>query len=525
MTTTVRENGLPLEAQPWARDVEKSIRNLQTTQEMVAQNGEQAIIAAGTAVTGAANSAAAQAAAIAEMRRVPATLDASKVTLTPSAYFDASGTPWGRIDVDIVPNDLDTDGNPLIPAHYEVFGRVFVNDPTLDPSDHTSFGPTGPGYLPMGTSSTTRVHVEGLQVGVEYQLRFVAVSSFGVSSSQSDWLTATTPATLAAMDVPNAPVLESGAGIVVARWDGLFGSAQPPEQFRGVHLDVSPAGASAWTRQGSPIVRGGGSIQVGGLTVGSAYDFSFVGFDSLGVETDRSAVSTITVIGIDSENLAPELVTLISSSGGGNHITFSTAQPVDDGTAAGDLWFQRDENAAVIAQWVWDGQNWTPQTMSHEVITSVDLGTATVGQLDGAFIKARSMAANALQAGTITVNELSPTIGDDLGLAAKGSVNILAGQVGDLTAAQQGTAAALALQQTLFQVKPDGAYISSPGSASAGSQLALRNTGVQLLQNGAVVSDWNQGQMHVDSFVGNEVILGAHKLEKLNATDTVVRAL
>jgi uncharacterized protein YqkB len=522
---TLTGNGLPVEAQPWAREVDRFIRDEDARKQMLARTGNQALVAAGTAITTAANSAAAQSYALAQQRRIPATLNTADVELEVSAYFEASGSPSGRIDATVTPSDLDVDGNPLIPVRYQMWGRVFYPDATLE-GDRTTIG-FGPNYQLLATSPTTNLRADSLQCGVQYQLRFTSVSSFDVPGVLSDWLDATPPATLDAMAPPNPATLATGAGMLVVTWDGLFDVSQPSSQFRHVYALVSVAGENAWERMGSALVRGGGSIQISGLTVGDDYDVTLVAVDSLDGETAPSAVRTIALLGVEQAHLSPELTTAISAAGG-NTVTSSLTAPDVDGTAIGDVWFQHGSTNNVIAQWHWGAAGWVEQTLSHEVISSVDLGTATVGTLHGDYITARTLKANAFEAGTITANELSPTIGDSLDISANESVNIIIGRQDATDVTADELAGSLSQTQDRFHFGEDGLLISeSTGSMS----LALRSGQIEILNNGAPQSTWTDGQMEVDSFIGRQLVLGAHKLERRvddagnDLPETIVRAL
>ena len=68
-----------------------------------------------------------------------------------------------------------------------------------------------------------------------------------------------------------------------------------------------------------------------------------------------------------------------------------TTQP---GTAVGDTHFTMSSmggGGQVLRQQRWDGSTWQDEALSHQVISSVDLGKATVGELDGGRIKAGSI--------------------------------------------------------------------------------------------------------------------------------------
>ncbi|WP_146004308.1 hypothetical protein [Brevibacterium luteolum] len=81
----------------------------------------------------------------------------------------------------------------------------------------------------------------------------------------------------------------------------------------------------------------------------------------------------------------------------GNKITWSPAAPPSGAAPgkSGDTWFQI-QSGRVTGQWAHDGSSWVSRPISHEVIASLDLGKATVGELDGARIKAGSVLADAV---------------------------------------------------------------------------------------------------------------------------------
>lgn len=76
-----------------------------------------------------------------------------------------------------------------------------------------------------------------------------------------------------------------------------------------------------------------------------------------------------------------------------------TTQP---GTAVGDTHFtmsSMDGSGVVTRQQRWDGSAWQDETVGHQVLASLDLGKATVGELDGIRIKANTVTAAQLLVG------------------------------------------------------------------------------------------------------------------------------
>jgi hypothetical protein len=164
-------------------------------------------------------------------------------------------------------------------------------------------------------------------------------------------------------------------------------------------------------------------------------------------------------------------------------------------------------------------------------VGSVTAGAIAVGAIQAIHMDVDSVTSNAIASGNILTNHigagqvvtshLAADVGGQLDISANDSVNIIVGQIGAVSNTATATADSLDDMQTFYQFGPTGAVISSPDSLTA---LALRNDRIEILQSGAVVSYWNAGQMFVKSFVGEEVILGNHKIEKYG-TGTVVRSL
>lgn len=86
-----------------------------------------------------------------------------------------------------------------------------------------------------------------------------------------------------------------------------------------------------------------------------------------------------------------------SSANGKNNVLYLPALPSGTLFADGDTVFIRSaEGQPYTAQYRWEktGEttgSWKPQLASHQTIASVDLGKATVGELDGIYIKARTL--------------------------------------------------------------------------------------------------------------------------------------
>lgn len=141
--------------------------------------------------------------------------------------------------------------------------------------------------------------------------------------------------------------------------------------------------------------------------------------------------------------------------------------------------------------------------------------------ITGELIAAGTIEGDNIDAGTITVTNLRGDVGQQLNIEDNTSIQLVVGQISDVTDDLQGTQDNLTTMQTYYSFGVDGAIISSPSSPYS---IHIASDRIEILQLGVPVSYWNAGQMYVNSFVGTEVILGNHKIEKYG-TGTVVRAL
>lgn len=139
-------------------------------------------------------------------------------------------------------------------------------------------------------------------------------------------------------------------------------------------------------------------------------------------------------------------------------------------------------------------------------------------------IAAGSIETNHIVAGAIQVSHLSPSVGGSIDISANESINLIVGAGGLIEGLQDGldsTSGDVEALYTYYNFTAEGAVI---GKAESAFKLKLKNDRVQILENDTVVSEWDSGRMRVDSFVGEEVVLGNHMIVKENG-GTVVRAL
>lgn len=187
------------------------------------------------------------------------------------------------------------------------------------------------------------------------------------------------------------------------------------------------------------------------------------------------------------------------------------------------------------------------------------------GIIQGRHVAANTIEGESMKIGTIAVDRLEPNAGASLDLAANGSINFLVGTTEaqaqaiaaqqaalDENAAQTSSAQAtanaaaatanaasttanglqagieqtssdLAALGTTYRFTPTGAFIGAPGSPY---EFVIQSNGAEIRQNGVATTSWDSGRMIVASIVGQEVVMGNHKLEADDAgTGTVVRKI
>lgn len=182
----------------------------------------------------------------------------------------------------------------------------------------------------------------------------------------------------------------------------------------------------------------------------------------------------------------------------------------------------------------------------------------------GPDIEANAVRANHVEAGSIGVNHVTPSFGDDLNIAANGAVTIIVGRqqeqdshLADLdgsvsdaqAAANAATDTAGAAQsaaesaqvaadgaataasdvsqrldqhQTYYRFGTDGLAIGDPASAA---ELRLAPDAIQMTQNGVVISEWVGGVMVAPEAKLLQASIANHQFMPFGAGRTIVRPL
>lgn len=160
-------------------------------------------------------------------------------------------------------------------------------------------------------------------------------------------------------------------------------------------------------------------------------------------------------------------------------------------------------------------------TAPHLSAGSVTANALQAGSVTADAIAAGSILADKIAAGAITTNHLSSEVGASLDISSNSAINLIVNRQDSMEDDVAGAVEGVENLQTYYSFGPEGAIIGQTDSAF---KLYLKNDRIEILENGVIVSYWDAGQMVVDRFVGNEVILANHKFETYG-TGTVVKKI
>lgn len=160
-------------------------------------------------------------------------------------------------------------------------------------------------------------------------------------------------------------------------------------------------------------------------------------------------------------------------------------------------------------------------TAEHLSAGSVTANALQAGSVTADALAAESITADKIGAGEIQTSHLAADVGASLDISSNASVNILINRTDTLEDDLDGVQGAVTDLQTYYSFTSEGAIIGKTDSAF---KLFLKNDRIEILENGVVVSYWDSGQMVVKRFLGEEVVLANHKIEKYG-TGTVVKKI
>lgn len=143
-------------------------------------------------------------------------------------------------------------------------------------------------------------------------------------------------------------------------------------------------------------------------------------------------------------------------------------------------------------------------------------------QITGKHLAFQTIEGDSIKAGTIQVNHVSPTFGNDIIISGNLSIISAVGKASAAQTSADAVAGNVAAMQTYYTFGPDGAIISNPSSVLA---TAIRSDRIEMLENGNVISYWNSGTLYVNQLQASRVTLASHQLEAFGADGTVVRSI
>lgn len=97
------------------------------------------------------------------------------------------------------------------------------------------------------------------------------------------------------------------------------------------------------------------------------------------------------------DNLGRDLAGVRESVDGKTSIRWEASVPTSatPGSVVGDTWHQY-KGGKHVGTWRWDGKTWVQQSFDPVMIPTVDIGTGTFGELDGARLKANTVVADSV---------------------------------------------------------------------------------------------------------------------------------
>lgn len=367
--------------------------------------------------------------------------------------FTVAG-PIATVTVGWDPVTESTDDDPITVSEYEVW----------DAGVPLYRIPAPPGVITVPSSLSTEVRV-------------LARTPAGVAGDLSAPLAVTGASPSVASRAPSAPILSSGSGVLVARWDGTYtGGGTVGALAVWVEARILPGG---WVRQGAALT-GPGSQLVRLGDIGDDVDVRLVASDQLGRETGASAVVTAEILGIDGDDI-------IAGTFHGNRLIVGTVEADSLAPSVGEQLNLSANSAIVLMAGRLDDQ----ETQITQTAQDLDV---VRGDLDGAAQAASEAAAAA-------------AVADGKAVVAQQRADNANSRMDD--------------QAARFVVTPTGADVASLDAASI---FRITPSGAQIIQGGTPASQWTAGQFIVSEAIVSRAQLGNHVVEK-SGTRTVIRAL
>lgn len=277
--------------------------------------------------------------------------------------------------------------------------------------------------------------------------------------------------------IPEAPILKSGYGVLVAEWDGTFVSGAA-----NAILGVQPSykdDTGTWIPFGPVLTRRGSATYP--TKVGDIVTIRFESIDKAGRGSGFSAESTIEIAGIDGADI-------IANTIQGNKIVAGSIEVEQISPSVG-------------------GQL---NIFANEAVQII------VGRQDDADISLEDLSERTDKT-ELDAQEALVNAGD-----AKAQADVASGQA--LVAQQQAQDVGdrFTAHQAVFRVTEFGAEVASRDGSNV---LALTPQGMQIIQGGTAASTWDAGRLIVNEAIVVRAQIGNHIIEKSGNARSIFRPI
>lgn len=356
--------------------------------------------------------------------------------MSSSAYLDPIGEEVGRVHAGWSHTGKATDGTEIDIDRFE----FRIRESGLGDDQWQSFRSVH-GEDRNAVFSPVRVRREdGSQEMYDFAIRAVSAAS-----RVSRWIyyrNLIMEPDMVPPPVPSMPIGEAVYGVIIIQWDGLGEGDEPmPPDFIHTEAEIGTSPEGPWQFVNN--YERAGAVPVPFKLPYGTYWMRLRSVDRVGNKSEWSALGEVTSTPLvdlpDVHDMIDDINTQIEgvreSANGANRRIDSTEDPSVDGKERdGDSWWKWTvaphvaDPKILLGQWTWMVDKWEPMEMGHQVLASIDLGKATVGMLDGIFIKAKT-----LNAGHIIVGDFTnlATLDPDRGINVTQPAGFLTEIVGD----------------------------------------------------------------------------------------------
>lgn len=306
------------------------------------------------------------------------------LTATGDLSTASDGTFTGVVTCSWAPVSTATVGTAMTPTRYEV--RAF-------------YGTSKPQQSMIVPSSDTQVSFVCGVIGdvVSVQVRALGEATYNNSEFSEPLVEVTIPQP-AQIAPPSAPTVTGGFGMATIKWDGLLANgANPGTYFDHVVVQEASSTSGPFTKVGS--IRVASLVLDKQANVGATFYYRFVAVDSLGRESEPSAVTSFTVTWTTAGQVTSDMLAAGSVTAGKIAAAAVSADNLQAGSVTADAVTASEELWAKVAEF---------GAVTTEMLTAggaqID-GSAVVGALSG----------NTLRGGVVSLTDQSTSTSSAVG--------------------------------------------------------------------------------------------------------------